>query len=68
MFVVSFVAVLTVLLIHGSMKWYSYVPTAAITAAVCAIVELYTKGGMDTITCPLASAVILISLVHLWGV
>lgn len=68
MFVVSFIAVMVVLLIHGSLKWYSYVPTALITAAVCAVVELYTKGGMDTITCPLAAAVTLISLVHLWGV
>jgi len=68
MFVVSFIAVIIVLLMHFSLKWYSYIPTAALTAAVCALVELYTRGGMDTITCPLAAAVILISLVHLWGV
>lgn len=68
MFLVSFVSVLTVLLIHGRMMWQGCVLTAAITAAVCALVELYTRGGMDTITCPLAASVILISLVHLWEV
>ena len=68
MFVVSFFAVLVVLLIHGSIRWYGYVPIAAVTGAVCAVVELYTKGGMDTITCPLAAAAVLIPLVHLWGV
>lgn len=68
MFVVSFFTVLVVLLVRGSVKWYGYIPTAAITAAVCAVVELYTKGGMDTITCPFAAAAVLIPLISLWGV
>ena len=67
MFAVSFVSVLVILLVHGSVEWYGYVPIAAVTAAVCAIVELYTKGGMDTLTCPFAAAAIMIPLVHLWG-
>lgn len=67
MFVVSFVTVMIVLIVYGSVEWYGYVPTALATAAVCAIVELYTKGGMDTITCPFAAAAVLISLVRLWG-
>lgn len=68
MFVVSFVSVLIVLLANGTVEWYGYVPIAAVTAAVCAVVELYTKGGMDTITCPFAAAAIMIPLVRLWGV
>ncbi|NLP13130.1 MAG: phosphatidate cytidylyltransferase [Clostridium sp.] len=68
MFAVSFVSVMAVLMVHGAVKWYAYVPIALLTAAVCAVVELYTKGGMDTLTCPLAAAAILIPLVHLWGV
>ncbi|MCQ1530484.1 diacylglycerol/polyprenol kinase family protein [Lutispora saccharofermentans] len=68
MFVVSFVSVMGVLLVNGSVEWYGYVPIAAATAAVCAVVELYTKGGMDTLTCPFAAAAILIPLVRLWGV
>lgn len=68
MFVVSFVSVLFILLIRGSVQWYGYVPIAALTALVCAVVELYTKGGMDTLTCPLAAVAIMIPLVSLWGV
>lgn len=67
MFAVSFVAVLAVLLVHGSAKWYSCVPVAAVTAGVCAAVELYTLGGMDTITCPFAAAATMIALLRMWG-
>lgn len=68
MFVVSFVAIIVVLVIHGVLPWYGYVPTAAITAFVCAVVELYTKNGMDTITCPLAAVSVLVPLICLLGV
>ena len=68
MFLVSFVSVLLVLIARGSIKWHGYIPIAGLTAGVCALVELYTKGGMDTLTCPLAAAAVLIPLVRLWGV
>lgn len=68
MFVVSFVSVFLVLFTYGSVELYSCAPIAAVTAAVCAVVELYTKGGMDTLTCPFAAAAIMIPLVRLWGV
>lgn len=68
MFVVSFIAVLVVLVANGVLPWYAYAPTAAVTALVCAIVELYIKDGMDTITCPLAAVTVLIPLICLWGV
>ena len=68
MFVVSFVSILFVLLIYRPVKWFGYVPIAAMAAAVSAIVELFTKDGMDTLTCPLATAAVLIPLVYLWGV
>lgn len=67
MFAVSFAAVLVVLIVHGSLKWYGAVLTAVITAAVSAVVELYTRNGMDTITCPLAAAAVLIAMIYLWG-
>lgn len=68
MFVVSFVSVQIVLSANGSLAWYSYVPIALVTAAVCALVELYTKGGMDTLTCPFSAAFTMILLLHLWGI
>ncbi len=67
MFAVSFLSVLMVLLLHGSLAWYGCVQTAALTAAACAVVELYTKGGMDTLTCPFAAAFIMIPLVRFWS-
>lgn len=68
MFVVSFFSVLVILLANGKVEWYGYAPIAALTAAVCAAVELYTPNGMDTLTCPFAAAVVILPLVHLWGI
>jgi dolichol kinase len=68
MFVVAFFAVLVILLINGPVVWYGYVPIALLTAMGCSVVELYTKGGLDTLTCPFTAAAIMIPLVHLWGV
>ncbi|NMB19557.1 MAG: phosphatidate cytidylyltransferase [Firmicutes bacterium] len=67
MFVVSFLSVLAVLVAYRALKWHGYVPVSLITATVSSTVELYTKGGMDTLTCPLAAASVLIPLVYLWG-
>jgi dolichol kinase len=68
MFAVSFISVLIVLLSKGAVAWYACLPIAAVTAVACAAVELYTKRGMDTLTCPLAAAAILIPLIRLWSV
>ena len=67
MFVVSFLAVIIVLLFRGGMPWYGYIMTALLTAASCAAVELYTLGGFDTITCPFASAAVIIPCMFIWG-
>ena len=67
MFLVSFLSVFLILLVNGSLKWHGYIPVSLATAGVSALVELYTKGGMDTLTCPLAAAAVLIPLVYLWG-
>lgn len=68
MFIVSFVVVLTVLLTGGQIVWYGYVPIAMLAAAVCSIVELLTRNGMDTLTCPFAAAAVILPLVQLWGI
>lgn len=68
MFAVSFIAVTAVLMANGTVLWYCCAPAALLTAACCAVVELYTKGGMDTLTCPFAAAALLIPLVRLLGV
>lgn len=68
MFAFSFLSVLIILLAGGKVAWYGCVPIAVLTAAVCAVVELYTSGGMDTLTCPFAAAAVILPLVHLWGI
>ena len=67
MFTVSFLCVLAILLVRGNMNWYGYIIVSVITAAVSAVVELYTPNGMDTITCPLAAMTVLLPLVYLFG-
>ena len=68
MFGASFVGILAVLLLTGPANWSVNLPVAVLTAAVCALVELYTKNGMDTVTGPLAAAAMMIMLFRLWGV
>lgn len=67
MFAVSFLSVLIILLIRGGLQWYGYALIPPIAGAVCAIVELYTRGGMDTVTCPFAAAAVILPLTQLWG-
>lgn len=67
MFGVSFVSVLILLMLRGGMAWYGYILTAAVTAAVSALVELFSLKGRDTITCPLAAMSVLLPLIHLFG-
>lgn len=67
MFAVSFVSVLVLLCLQGRMPWYGICLTALVTALVSAVVELYTPGGMDTITCPLAAMTVLLPLAALFG-
>lgn len=67
MFTVSFISVLVVLLINANLAWYISLITAVLTAAACSVVELYTRNGMDTITCPFAAAAVLLPLLQLWG-
>lgn len=67
MFAVSFISVLVILLLRGGMAWYGYLITSLLTALVSAVVELFTKGGRDTITCPLAAMCVLVPMIHLFG-
>lgn len=66
MLTVSFVSVFIVLLINGNIAWYASLTIAVLTAAASAAVELFTRNGMDTITCPFAAAAVLLPLLKLW--
>ncbi len=65
MFAVSFLSVMIILLLAGPEMRFGYFTVSVITAFVTSLVELYSKNGLDTFTCPVAAAAIMISLVHL---
>ncbi|MDO5110990.1 MAG: phosphatidate cytidylyltransferase [Clostridia bacterium] len=67
MFAVSFLCIIAILLLRGGLPWYSFVLIAAVTAAVTALVELYSLNGMDTITCPFAATAVMLPLLYLLG-
>lgn len=67
MFVTSLVTVAVVLLYRGGLSTLGYIVIPVIAAAVSAIVELYTPGGMDTVTCPTAAMMVILPLIHLFG-
>ncbi|MDD4096306.1 MAG: phosphatidate cytidylyltransferase [Oscillospiraceae bacterium] len=67
MFTVSFLSVLIVLMLFGPLPWYGSLLIAFVTAAVSAVVELFTRRGMDTVTCPFAAAAVLLPLLILWS-
>lgn len=67
MFVVSFVSVLAVLTARGGLSPLALIVISACTAAVSAVVELYSKNGLDTVTCPLAATAVLMPLTTFFG-
>ena len=67
MFLTSAASVAVILLLRGGLSLEGYVIIPLVTAAVSAAVELYSKNGMDTVFCPLASMCVLIPLFQLFG-
>lgn len=67
MFTVSFLSVLIVLISFANLPWFISLLIAFLTAAVSAFVELFTRKGMDTVTCPFAAAAVLLPLLMLWS-
>ena len=59
MAVTSFVCTLPVLLTMSGLPWLICVLVALAVAPVAALTELYTKHGLDTITVPIVSSVLL---------
>lgn len=67
MFFCAVVSVFTVLTIRGGLSLWACLLIAFVAAAVTTYVELCTKGGYDTVTCPAAAMVVILPLVHLLG-
>lgn len=67
MFVISFFTIFTILIYNINLTWYEYLLISGITSAVVSVVELSTKNGFDTLTCPSANLTVMMSLLYLFG-
>lgn len=67
MFAVSLLSVFVILMMRGDLSWPSVLLVATVTAAVSALVELFSMHGNDTIFCPLAAMTVMLPLLHLLG-
>lgn len=59
MAITSFACLLPVLLFMSPLPWYISIVFSLIVAPIASLTELFTKGGWDTVTVPVASALIL---------
>ncbi len=67
MFATSLISVLAVLLVRGGLDWLGYIVISIVTALVSAAIELFSRDGNDTITCPLGAMVTLMGLLWAFG-
>ena len=65
MFLSAVISVLTVLLIRGGMGFCSCVLIAVMAATATTYMELCTKDGLDTITCPAVAMAVILPLAKL---
>ena len=67
MFLTSAIAVFIILWIRGGLSLVSCLIISVIVSIVCTLVELCTKNGLDTISCPTVAMLILIPFVKILG-
>ena len=67
MFSTSVLTVAVTLLFRGGLIWTGYLVIPIIVGAVCALIELYSKNGVDTITCPLSALAVMLPLLYAFG-
>ena len=67
MFITSTIAVAVVLIIRGGVKPLPIICISTLSALASTFVELCSKKGSDTVTCPLVSMVVIIPLLIVFG-
>lgn len=67
MFLSSALSVLIILLIRGGLALPACLLISLLAAAATTLVEMSTKGGLDTVTCPAAAMAVILPLIHLLG-
>ncbi len=63
MYGVACLAIFVTTMMYDAVPWYLCLAIALFVAPVCALVELFTRRGMDTITVPISAAVAISALV-----
>lgn len=67
MFVVAALAVFLTLQLYAGQPWHVSLLVALLVAPVCAVVELFSNGGIDTITVPISAGVTTLSVMTLFA-
>lgn len=67
MFLTSTLSVYLMLSIRGGLDMISCLVISILTSVACTLVELCTKNGFDTVSCPTAAMIVMIPLIHLLG-
>jgi len=67
MFVTAGLAIFLTFLIYVGYPWYVSLAVALLVAPVCAIVELFSNRGMDTLTVPISAGLAVLSLMSLFS-
>jgi len=57
-------ALFLTLMFYGHQPWYTCLTVAAVVAPACAVVELFSRRGTDTLTVPLVAAALTAPLVY----
>lgn len=67
MFLVSCSSVFFILMWRGGLQVFSCMLISLVVGMVCAVTELYSGNGNDTVICPISAMVALLPLVYLFG-
>jgi phytol kinase len=66
MYITAGLAIFFTLLIYAGQPWYVSLVVALLVAPVCAIVELFSNRGMDTLTVPISTGLAVLPLMLLF--
>ncbi len=66
MYVTAGLAIFFTMLIYGGQPWLMSLAVALLVAPVCAIIELFSKRGMDTLTVPISTGIAVLSWMALF--
>jgi phytol kinase len=68
MFVVAGLAIFFTLMLYAGHPWPVSLASALLVAPICAIVELFSHRGMDTLTVPISTGLAVLSLMSLFSI